>query len=239
MIFCLLLSSCRTRTFLSKVETERITVDKNEQADVDTDITTIIEPYKSQLDAKMDRQLGILTTDLKKSKPEGTLNNWMTDIIHERAEHYYGQRVDFAIQNYGGIRVNSISAGSLAVRKIYELMPFDNKIVILKLDGELMKKMLANIAEREGMPVSKAIQMKIDARRKPQDVLINGEELDMNRTYTMALPDYVANGGGGFDFLKPLKQIETGWNVREAIIDYLDTYKEPQGAQLENRITKL
>jgi len=232
------IASCTTYNHLSSIETERVTVSEETQANVDEQITAMIDPYKQQLDAKMDRVIGQLNITLKKSKPEGTLNNWMTDIIHERAEHYHGKPIDFAIQNYGGIRVREISAGSISVRKIYELMPFDNKIVILELDGKTMSLMLDNIASKGGMPVSKAIKMTIDTDQKPKDVLINGDPLDINRTYTMALPDYVANGGGGCDFLKPLTQVETGWNVREAIIDYLDTYKEEMSATIEGRITK-
>jgi len=239
LILFLSFSSCKTNIFLSKVDTQRITVDKDAQAEVDAKIASMINPYKSQLDVKMDRQIGTLTTTLEKSKPEGTLNNWMTDIIHERAEHYHGKQVDFAVQNYGGIRVNSIPTGPIAVRKIYELMPFDNKIVILELKGELMTQMIDYIAKSGGMPVSSSVRLKIDSNKKATEVTINGKAIDMNHTYKMALPDYVANGGGGTDFLTPLPQIETGWNVREAIIDYMDTYKEPMSAKIENRITKL
>jgi len=221
------------------LDTDRITVSEESASDLDSSITTMIDPYKSELDAKMNRVIGTLTTTLEKARPEGTLNNWMTDIIHDRAQYYYGAKVDFTLQNYGGIRVNSIAAGDIVVRKIYELMPFDNKIVIVKLNGPLMDQMFDQIARNGGWPVSSSVRMTISEDNMVEDVKINGKPIDPDRIYTVALPDYVANGGGGSDFLKPLHQHETGWNVREAIIDYLENHNEPMSAKLENRIVKL
>lgn len=232
-------SGCKTNTYLSKVDTERITVDQERQADVDAKIAAMIDPYKTELDAKMNKVIGILTTTLEKARPQSTLGNWMCDVIHERAQHYYGKHVDFAHQNYGGIRINNISAGDITTRNIYELMPFDNKIVIVELQGDIILKMINHLASNGGRPFSGSLNMKVDKDGSPTDIMIAGKPIDLSKTYIMALPDYVANGGGGCDFLKPLKQIETGWNVRAAIIDYLETYKEPISVVLDNRIVIL
>jgi len=233
------LFGCKTNTYLSKVDTERITIDKERQADVDAKIAALIDPYKTELDAKMNKVIGTLTMSLEKAKPQNTLGNWMCDVIHERAEHYYGKHVDFAHQNYGGIRVNSIAAGEITTRMIYELMPFDNKIVIVELQGDNIMEMIKHLASNGGRPISASLRMKVDEEGIPSDVLIDGKPIDLTQTYVMALPDYVANGGGGCDFLKPLKQVEIGWNVREAIIDYLETHKEPISVTLDQRIVKL
>lgn len=237
LLLFLSLYSCKTRTYLSKIDTERITVDESAQAEVDARIAALINPYKTELDEKMNLVIGTLTTDLEKETPEGTLNNWMTDIIHNRAEVYYGKPVDFTLQNYGGIRIKSIPAGPIDVRKIYELMPFDNKVVILELNAELMYKMFERIASDGGWPVSKEVRLKINPDKTINELLINGAPIQEDKIYHMALPDYVANGGGGCDFLKPLKQFETGWNVREAIIDYLKSNMEPMTVHPDGRIS--
>lgn len=231
------LAGCATYTHLSNIETERVTVSDETQSSVDDQISAIIYPYKQQLDAKMDKVIGQLTEELKKKKPEGSLNNWMTDIIHDRAVTYYGKPVDFSLQNYGGIRVPSMAKGPVLVRHIYELMPFDNEIVILELNHDQLMNMINHIAEDRGWPVSKELRMVIEDG-KPKEVSIGGNPIDPNRTYTMALPDYVANGGGGCDFLKEIPQWKTGKYVREAIIDYLENHNEPMAAVLDGRMTK-
>lgn len=238
LITILSLTSCKTYNHISNIETERVTVSDETQADVDDRITVMIEPYKRQLDAKMDEVIGVLETDLEKKLPQGSLNNWMTDIIHDRANAYHDQPVDFSIQNYGGIRVPKLAKGDVVVRDIYELMPFDNEIVILELDHGLLIQMIDHMADGRGWPVSKELRMTITADKKAKDVTISGEPIDPNRTYRMAIPDYVANGGGGCDFLKPIPQAKIGWNVREAIIDYLRNHNDPMSALLDGRITK-
>jgi 2',3'-cyclic-nucleotide 2'-phosphodiesterase (5'-nucleotidase family) len=54
------------------------------------------------------------------------------------AEQKFGKKVDAAFINYGGIR-SYIAKGEITVGKIYELMPFDNLIVLQDLKGAVFK----------------------------------------------------------------------------------------------------
>ncbi|MBT8221466.1 MAG: 5'-nucleotidase C-terminal domain-containing protein [Bacteroidia bacterium] len=239
IILLVLLSACRTNTFLSSVDTDRLTLSDTTEVVEDTEILEIISPYKMNLDAQMDRVIGKLVVDLYKSRPESTLGNWMTDIILERVNTYAEEPIDFAVQNYGGIRVPEIKKGDITVRHIFELMPFENAIVVMEVDGSTMWQMIERMALSGGWPVSSGFQMVISKDRKPLNVLIQGKPFDSSKTYRFALPDYIANGGDRCDFLIALPRVDLGLKVRDAIIEYLEQHNEPMSAELENRVTRV
>src|SRR2546427_4781810 len=47
-----------------------------------------------------------------------------------------GQPVALVVTNSGGLRKNAIAPGELHVRDIFELLPFENKLVELEMTGE-------------------------------------------------------------------------------------------------------
>jgi 2',3'-cyclic-nucleotide 2'-phosphodiesterase (5'-nucleotidase family) len=68
--------------------------------------------------------------------------------------------------------------------------------------------------------------------------LINGEPLDVNKEYKIAVGDYTANGGDDAAMLKGLPQINNGYLLRDALIDYVKTNKTIN-VQLQKRVTNV
>jgi hypothetical protein len=59
-------------------------------------------------------------------------------------------------------------------------------------------------------------------RNPAHDITINGEKLDLNASYKVAVNDYIAKGGSGFRVLKRnTTRIDTGISLRDALIDSL------------------
>ena len=188
------------------------------------DIMDIITPYKSQLNDEMETIIGELPEDLKKARPNSNMGNWFCDALHDIANLNTEKKIDFAVQNYGGLRKPFLSKGPLYKRDIFELMPFDNKLVILDLDAELIRTFLNHMTRGGGWPVSKGLSFKI-VNDAASEIQIGGESLDKGRIYRVALPDYIANGGGDCFFFRQLDQEDTGLFIREAVIDFLDNQK--------------
>ena len=61
--------------------------------------------------------------------------------------------VDMVIFNNGGLR-NDILKGNITKRHIYQLMPFENKLVILSLNHQEINKLFSYLNETGGQPVS-------------------------------------------------------------------------------------
>jgi 2',3'-cyclic-nucleotide 2'-phosphodiesterase (5'-nucleotidase family) len=57
------------------------------------------------------------------------------------------------------------------------------------------------------------------------DIEINGKPLDANGTYKIAVNDYIAKGGSGFNVLKRnTTRIETGISLRDSLIGYMQSF---------------
>ena len=182
--------------------------------------------------------VGVADISLDKKAPEGTLGNFMVDAFYIMAQEKYNMKLDGAILNFGGIRLTQLPAGNVTRGKIFELMPFDNLLVIQRLKGDVMRQLLDLTAMKGGWPLA-GITMKIKDN-KAIDILINGKPLDVNQTYTLVNSDFVANGGDNADMLRAIPQQTNGYLMREALFDYIRKLKS-QGknisANIENRVT--
>lgn len=233
-----LATSCKT-VKLARVDTGYVSITSDLKAE-DPIILEYLKPYRDSLNKEMNVIIGENANELSKGRPESTLGNLVADIILLGAENHSGEKIDFAIQNLGGIRIPTLAAGSITKGKIFELMPFDNIIVILKIKGNDVKTLIDLMAKAGGWPVSKGLQVKMNDSQAIS-VLIQGEPLNMERTYLIAMPDFIANGGDDMDFLKSLPQIQTGVLIRDEIIKYFsDQLKKNEeiSVKIEGRMVK-
>ncbi len=207
------------------------------EAPRDAALLTLLKPYSDSVNLNMNTVIGELSQTLDKKLPETTLGNLMTDAVKAEAERIYGTRVDAAFINYGGIRLMQLPAGPLTTGKVYELMPFDNLLILQELPGAVLQQFLDNVAARGGWPVS-GLTYTIQ-NKKAVDVRIGGQSLDPAKTYMVANSDYVANGGDDSNMLKTIPQNNKGYLVRDALLQYFSAYAkrgEKITAPTENRI---
>jgi 2',3'-cyclic-nucleotide 2'-phosphodiesterase (5'-nucleotidase family) len=176
--------------------------------------------------------------ELEKKQPEGTLGNILADAMLTMAEKKYATHVDAAFINYGGIRLTSVPAGNITRGRIFELVPFDNLLVLQKITGKVVQEFLDHVAGKGGWPCA-GISMQIK-NKKAVNIMIGGAPIDELATYTIANNDYVANGGDDCVMLKTIPQIANGYLFRDAVIDYF-TQQAKEGKKLsvkiENRVT--
>ncbi len=206
----------------------------------DEKLNALVRPYADSVNKSMNDVIAIAATELEKKQPEGPLGNIMADAMLTMARQKYKTTVDASFINYGGIRLPSIAAGDITRGKIFELSPFDNIIVLITLKGSVLQDFLNHIANRKGWPVAGiSFQIKGD---KAINAQVNGQVLDNNKTYTIAVLDYIANGGDDCTMLKVLPQQNNGSLFRDAVIEYLKGYTvqgKKISAQIENRISNV
>ena len=232
-----LLTGCRTVEHLA--ETDNVNIEVVSDL-VDTEMESFIAPYRSEMGTEMGQVIGSNATMLTKQRPNSSLGNVVADLLQDQAEVYLDTKVDFAVHNYGGIRINSLPAGPITRGKIFELMPFDNYLLVLSMTVDDIILLCDKIIELGGWPISRGLSITVK-QDLVADILINGQPLEEGKTYQMAIPDYVANGGDGCDFLTQIDQQHTGRYIREALIDrisYLESEGKPLSANNEQRILK-
>jgi 2',3'-cyclic-nucleotide 2'-phosphodiesterase (5'-nucleotidase family) len=224
---------------LSDASEDRYSISGESKIPEDKKISDIIAPYKIELEKIMLQQIGVSKEIMYKKRPESTLGNWFVDIVHQEADRLYKGKVDFSIQNYGGIRVTNLAAGPITIGEIYEVMPFENQLVVMEARGIVVEKLFSHIARYGGWPVSKNVKVRANQDGKLKYLKINGEKINPTQTYHFALPDYIANGGDQCSFLKNQDRVELGVKIRDVVIDYLKKSgpEQIESAEIENRFT--
>ncbi|NND32632.1 MAG: 5'-nucleotidase C-terminal domain-containing protein [Saprospiraceae bacterium] len=207
-------------------------------------IEQMIQPYRAELASEMSEVISLAAEPFSKGDrddPESTLGNWVADAILAQAKLITRKPLDFGICNSGGIRVNGLPAGPLTRGHFYELMPFDNYLVTMRLPGEVIRQLFDRMAASGGWPISAGVSYKIKGG-KAQQVMIQGAPLDLARTYEIALSDYLAEGGGALDFLKEYDYENLQIYYRDAMIEQALMMKgigKSLDARLEGRVENL
>ncbi len=206
----------------------------NNDTKKDTALTMMLTSYKDSINKKMNNVLGFSTDGLTKKQPESGLGNFMTDAMRIMGEKMFNKHIDAAFINYGGIR-SYLPKGDITVGKIFELMPFDNLIVLQDVKGDSLQSFLNHIAERNGWPIS-GITFNIKDK-KAINILVNGKPFDVNATYIIANSDYIANGGDNVTMLKVFAQQNKGYLLRDALIAYTQLLTD-QGQSIDSKPEK-
>lgn len=164
----------------------------------DTVFTNVIESYKSQLDGEMNTLLSVSDEAMIAGKPESKLSNYIADAMLSIGKEFCVENklphsVDIAIMNMGGIRT-AMPQGKITTGRIFEMLPFKNKLVIVGMKGHDLNILLNQIAKFGGEGISGA-KMGIKDK-KAVDILVNGASVDSDKVYYILSVDYLVNGGG-------------------------------------------
>ncbi len=222
-LFPLLSAGCGTHARITKVETKNYQLANSGSTDVDSAIYYKILPYKKSLDADMSAVLAFSEQALEKGTPESLLGDFVSDACLSVANKSYypsdEKPIDFIFLNNGGLR-NSLPKGNITKGNVFELMPFENELVVLKLNGTLVKKIFNFIAAKDGAPVA-GVKFKIKDK-EAVNIEIRNQPFDSTKTYKAVTSDYLAGGGDQYFFLAEVNEKESlNLKVRDAILQYL------------------
>lgn len=179
-----------------------------------------LEPFADSLNDVMNTVLVKSAQRLRKGEPESELGNLMADVLLELGREKAGKAIDVAMTNSGGIRTE-LPAGNVTRGHAFEIMPFDNAVVLLTLPGPVMRRFIDFIAhDREPQA---GLKLVIDQPTGTvASVLINGQPLDTTRTYTVVTSDYVAQSSQAAPILKAATTYQPlDLLYRDALIEYL------------------
>ncbi|WGK64897.1 5'-nucleotidase C-terminal domain-containing protein [Croceiramulus getboli] len=219
------ITSCKRSVFsLSQVKAEQLKIADSLEAD--SRISEFIEPYKKAVDREMDSVLAYAPRTLSKNEsPYNTpLGNMMADAVYEMANPIFrlrtGKDMDAVLFNHGGIR-SDINQGPVTTRTAYEIMPFENILVVARLNGTQMQEMVDYLAYGRAHPFT-GLRLRLDAEGGTiTEALVNGEPIQPDRDYWVCTSDYLVNGGDRMTFLTKTEEIhDLNYKVRNALIDY-------------------
>lgn len=232
----LLLAACRSVFVPSSSETRLLRVEAA-IADTLSEAERLLRSYRDSVQGQMRTILGEGTASWEKKRPAGSLGNLVADAMLEEALRTEPRTVN-AICNYGGVRMPHWPAGYITLGQVFELLPFDNELVVLELNGYQLRQWIGLMAAQGGWPLAKPLpfdtlnlrrgQAYTDTLRRFSASEPNGEvyklafgPLTDSARYWIGTNDYIANGGDQCDFLRTCPRLSTGKLLRDVVAAYI------------------
>ena len=191
---------------------------------------------------------------------ENNLCNLVADSFRIMGE------ADVTIMNAGTVTSN-IEAGDITYQNIIDIMPYSNDVLIKEITGQNILDALefgvrSYPDQTTRFPQVSGITYKIDTSinstvevddtetfvsvkgdRRVYDVKVNGEDLDVNKKYTISSHNFILDGGDGYSMFVPCEIVKTAFGTdNEVLMKYISENLEgtipTQYQTTENRIVK-
>lgn len=217
--------SCKQENqHLTRIEGKQIAI--TDSLETDASIEAFVKPYRDHINKDLDSVISYAEATYTKS--DGELNtaigNLFADVIYEQSNPVFkkrtGKDIDMVLVNHGGIR-SIISKGDITTRTAFEIMPFENSVVVAAIKGSQVNDLVDYlVAAKRAHPISK-LKLTVDKDYQLVAASINNTPIDTSRIYYVATNDYLYNGGDGMDFFKPSDSLYIlNYKIRNALLDY-------------------
>lgn len=192
------------------------------------EMQAVLRPALAKVDEQQRRSLGVIVPKKlgRNYEAESPLGSVFADTLREM-EH-----ADVALLNSGGLRAD-LRAGELTFGDVYEVIPFDNTIATLELNGAELKRLLQQAYNgKKGVFQESGLKLKLGMcagqGRLKSVTLSDGKPLAPEKRYRVVLPDFLARGGDGLGPViqtVPEGQVDLGMsrplNFRDGVIAQL------------------
>jgi 2',3'-cyclic-nucleotide 2'-phosphodiesterase (5'-nucleotidase family) len=216
--------SCNEAITTESTDSQRLKIDNNLKSN--SEIDSVIRPYRIRLEASMNEVLSYSDNEYKKT--EGALNtaigNLMADAVFEQSSPIFKKRynldLDLVLLNHGGIRA-PLPKGPIFTKTAFNIMPFENKVVVAQLKGNVVMELVDYLIKaKRAHPIS-GMTLHITKKGKVKKLEIQGKTIDLNKIYNVATSDYLFNGGDRMEFFKKNKTVfDLDYKIRAILIDY-------------------
>ena len=186
-------------------------------------ISDVISVYKDSINVSLDNVIGFsdqLYTkgDFSSKNFNSSLGNLIADIIFIQSDSVFknqkDKNIDFVIQNHGGIRA-SLPKGEVKLTDAYKILPFENEIVIVEMDGKSIYEIVSFLKNETIPHPFSGLTINGD------EVLVQSRLIIPTNKYYIATNDYLLTGGDNmFFFNKNTEVYRLGYSLRDAFIDY-------------------
>ncbi|MBU5590421.1 5'-nucleotidase C-terminal domain-containing protein [Clostridium sp. MSJ-4] len=193
----------------------------------DQEAKAIVEKFKNELQPILGEVLATLDTDLTHDRDEGlsVLGQFTTKLMAEASGAQIG------ITNGGGVRA-PIEKGTITMGNMYQVFPFDNTLVTMKLKGSDLKRVIEHGIMPDGFGWGQFYGIKVyydkDAKageRITSMRLLDGTPIDMDKYYTVVTNDFMYDKGDNYDFSGAIDVVDTGEPIRDALVKIIKDMK--------------
>jgi 2',3'-cyclic-nucleotide 2'-phosphodiesterase (5'-nucleotidase family) len=183
----------------------------------DAAVAMEVAKYEAEFTREMDVALGSTAVELDSRSAtvrtgEAAIGALFADAMRVT------MRADVAVMNGGGVRAGKVypPGSTITRRDVLAELPFSNRVVVIEIAGAGLKAAiengLAQLPEADGrFPQVSGMAATYDASLPPGSrvltMTVGGAPLDPARIYRVAINDFLARGGDGYDTLRDAKRI--------------------------------
>lgn len=199
----------------------------------DTGVMAVLKPWLDKVKKMSGKRIGRSAINFSANgaamhSRETLLGDLVCDAMLEKAG------ADAGFVNAGGIRWG-LNKGIVTFGDIYRVLPFDNRVFILKIQGKALKKILRHIIRQRGRSGFMQIcgMEVVVSRGRIRKLTIHGQPWYWDKVYRIATIDFLIKGGDGYGFLRRYQPKKTGILLRDTLVDFARTHQPltfpPQG----------
>ncbi len=144
-----------------------------------------------------DRPIGVTLTARVRTvyDREAPLGNLLADLLREA-----NPGADVAVLNGGGIRAD-LPAGPLSYGSVYEVMPFDNRVAVVRMRGAALRALVAeNLTRSSGIVSLGGVRARARCVGTALEVTLSREDgrvITDDMPLTVVTSDFLVSGGDG------------------------------------------
>lgn len=170
--------------------------------------------------------------DNPRDNPDLPLANLLVDVLRERCSKYFKVPMDFAITNFGGIRV-PMPAGAVTLDDIASMFPFQNYMCYAKMRGSELTRLLEQLSETEAFQAVSGAKIRVK-EHKLDTALVGGKPIDPKRLYNVATIDFLLDGGDGIRIGAMSENVKlTRVLLKDVMLDYIKDC-ESKGKEIDS-----
>lgn len=194
--------------------------------EADSYIQEILRPFQEKGNSSLQIELGSTEIEFVGRREvvrfqETNLGNLLTSAYRKKFN------ADIGISNSGGIR-DSIYPGKVTYESVLMVLPFGGEIALATLKGSQLKSYLESVIigltpGSGAFPQLSGVKALVDkASNEVIELKINGEEINPERSYKIALPDFIAGGG---DKYPKIEFTKFGYNDANVLREFIEAKK--------------
>lgn len=160
--------------------------------------------------------------------PESEITNWFADMLMDIVREKSGKKVDLAIANFGGVRVD-MPQGEVTLDDIMSMFPFKNNICYVALKGREVREILEHMAKHR-FEILGGVRC-VAKNHKLISAEIDGQPIDDDKVYGVATISFLLNGGDGLSVAKNAVELKI---FKDYVLDAVLPYIKNMTAQGKN-----
>ncbi|MBI5245158.1 MAG: bifunctional metallophosphatase/5'-nucleotidase [Elusimicrobia bacterium] len=189
----------------------------------DADVLKVVRKQQKESGGVMDLVIGASSASMGRANSgESLIGDWASDCMRKYT------KTQVALINSSGLR-GDISPGPVKYRDVFNMIPFDNRVVTLNMTGAQIREALdVSFSGEHGILQVSGLSLTCDPAaprgRRVREAAVGDKALRDAQTYSVTAPDFLAVGGLGMSsftrgtdkaFMPVLMRDVLEWCVRE------------------------